>query len=167
MLYATLTHKRGAIPALSFRTVVLLIASGAVATVAFDIWGQVLSVWLGLGNLSPDGLARSLLGTFGLPNGAPEGLFMHLFVVGLIAYPVGWLFVFRPLTERMGMSWLAGSAIYGFVLWLVAIGGVTLIAEGVPLFLNFTRIAWVALVGHVLYGIVCGWTVQVIDRDPA
>ena len=45
------------------------------------------------------------------------------------------------------------SAVYGFGLWIFAIGGITMIA-GLPFFLGFTGITWVALVGHVLYGIV-------------
>ena len=41
----------------------------------------------------------------------------------------------------------------GFGLWIFAIGGITALA-GLPFFLNFTGIAWVALIGHVLYAIV-------------
>ncbi len=45
------------------------------------------------------------------------------------------------------------AVLYGFGLWVFAIGGITAVA-GLPFFLNFTGITWVALVGHVLYGIV-------------
>ena len=36
---------------------------------------------------------------------------------------------------------------------MFAIGGIAFVA-GLPFFLNFTVITWVALAGHVLYGIV-------------
>ncbi|MEM8570860.1 MAG: hypothetical protein AAGG56_08095 [Pseudomonadota bacterium] len=155
------------LPALSVWTLGLMFISGFVATNAFDLWGQVISPALGFATLSPHGLAKSLLGTFGLPNNDFAGYFVHFYLVGLIGYPVGWLFIFKPVWtavtgDRFG--WFVPSAIYGFGLWLFAIGGITFIA-GLPFFLNFTGIAWVALVGHVLYGIVLVAVLQVIDRD--
>ena len=149
------------VPPLTIRTLGLLFVAGFAATLAFDFWGQVVSPGLGFANLSPHGLAKSLLGSFGLPNGDFAGYFVHFYLVGLIGYPFGWLLVFRPVWQalagdRLGggtASWLVPSAIYGFGLWLFAIGGITAVA-GLPFFLGFTEIAWVALVGHVLYGIV-------------
>lgn len=52
-----------------------------------------------------------------------------------------------------GGGWFVPAVLYGFGLWVFAIGGITAVA-GLPFFLNFTGITWVALVGHVLYGIV-------------
>ncbi len=154
-----------AIPDLSARTLGLMFVSGCVATMAFDLWGQVISPGLGFANLSPHGLAKSLLGTFGLPNGDFAGYFVHFYLVGLIGYPVGWLFVFAPLWSRTvgAGGWFAPAAVYGFGLWVFAIGGITAIA-GLPFFLGFTGIAWVALVGHVLYGIVLVAVLRAIDR---
>ena len=145
--------------------VATMLLSGAAGTVAFDLWGQAIAPWLGLGNLAPVGLARSLLGSLGLPNGAPAGNFMHLFLVGLVAYPLGWMLIARPILARVlpSLGWIAGSAIYGFGLWIFAIGGVTAVA-GLPFFLGFTTIAWVALVGHVLYGIVQVATLEWLAR---
>lgn len=143
------------LPALSFNTLGLMFISGFFATLAFDFWGQIVSPGLGFANLSPHGLAQSLLGSLGLPNNAFAGYFVHFYVVGLIGYPVGWLFIFAPLWQRIvgTTHWLLPSAIYGFGLWIFAIGGITSLA-GLPFFLNFSGIVWVALVGHVLYGIV-------------
>lgn len=59
--------------------------------------------------------------------------------------------------------WFLPSAIYGFGLWVFAIGGITTIA-GLPFFLNFTGITWVALVGHVLYGIVLVAVLSLIEK---
>lgn len=146
----------GPFPKPSFHLLGLMFVAGFVATMAFDFWGQVVSPGLGFANLSPHGLARSLLGTLGLPNNDFAGYFFHFYLVGLIGYPVGWLFVFKPVwTTVLGtkFGWFIPSAVYGFGLWVFAIGGITTLA-GLPFFLNFTGITWVALVGHVLYGIV-------------
>lgn len=153
------------LPAPNVQTLGLMFISGFFATIAFDLWGQFISPNLGFATLSPHGLAKSLLGTLGLPNGDFAGYFMHFYAVGLIGYPVGWLFIFAPLWKRIvgDTHWFLPSAIYGFGLWVFAIGGITAIA-GLPLFLNFTGITWVALVGHVLYGIVMVAAMRAIDR---
>ena len=74
-------------------------------------------------------------------------------------------FIFAPIWARVVGSthWFVPSAIYGFGLWVFAIGVITAIA-GLPLFLGFTGITWVALVGHTLYGIVLVAVMQVIAR---
>lgn len=152
---ASNSRAAASLPALSFNTLGLMFVSGFFATLAFDFWGQIVSPGLGFANLSPHGLAQSLLGSLGLPNNAFAGYFVHFYLVGLIGYPVGWLFIFAPLWQRIvgTTHWLLPSAIYGFGLWIFAIGGITSLA-GLPFFLNFSGIVWVALVGHVLYGIV-------------
>ncbi|MEM7440893.1 MAG: hypothetical protein AAF393_14940 [Pseudomonadota bacterium] len=154
------------VPSFGFNLLGLMFVSGFFGTVAFDFWGQILSPGLGFANLSPHGLARSLLGSLGLPNGNFAGYFMHFYLVGLIGYPVGWLFVFRPVWNAVTggtMHWFIPSAIYGFGLWVFAIGGITFIA-GLPFFLNFTGITWVALVGHVLYGIVMVLVIEMMEK---
>ena len=155
----------GTPPAINATTLGLMFIAGFFATLAFDFWGQVVSPGLGFANLSPHGLAKSLLGTFGLPNGDFAGYFMHFYLVGLIGYPVGWFFIFAPIWGRVfgATHWFIPSAIYGFGIFLFAIGGITAIA-GLPFFLGFTGITWVAMVGHVLYGIVLVATLQVVDR---
>lgn len=155
----------GTLPPISAQTLGMLFVAGFFASIAFDLWGQVISPALGFANLSPHGLARSLLGALGLPNNDFAGYFMHFYLVGLVGYPVGWMFIFAPVWRAvMGpTNWILPSAVYGFGLWLFAIGGITAIA-GLPFFLNFTGITWVALVGHVLYGIVLVAVLQLIDR---
>ncbi|MEM7642680.1 MAG: hypothetical protein AAF366_09140 [Pseudomonadota bacterium] len=166
---ASTTHIQtsgGDLPSISVQTLGLMFIAGFFATMAFDLWGQVISPALGFATLSPHGLAKSLLGTVGLPNGDFAGYFVHFYLVGLIGYPVGWLFVFRPLWARVlgdAGGWFVQSAVYGYGLWVFAIGGITMIA-GLPFFLNFTGITWVALVGHVLYGIVMVAAMRAIDR---
>lgn len=154
-----------AMPRLTVPTLGMMFISGVVATIAFDLWGQVISPALGFANLSPHGLAKSLLAAFGLPNSDFAGYFVHFYLVGLIGYPIGWLFVFRPIWNAVigSGNWLLPALVYGFGLWVFAIGGITAIA-GLPLFLGFTGITWVALVGHVLYGVVMVAVMQLIRR---
>jgi len=160
------TAAAGRFPQLTAALVGQMFIAGAIATMAFDLWGQVISPGIGLATLSPHGLARGLLGTLGLPNSNYAGYFVHFYLVGLIAYPVGWLVVFKPIWDQVmngAGGWIVPSAIYGFGLWVFAIGGITAIA-GMPVFLGFTGITWVALVGHVLYGIVLGAVFSALAR---
>ena len=152
-------------PALNRQTLGLMFISGFFATIAFDLWGQAISPALGFATLSPHGLARSLLSTLGLPAGNFAGYFVHFYLVGLVGYPISWLFVFAPAWNRIVGSthMVVPSAIYGFGLWIFAIGGITTIA-GLPFFLGFTGITWVALVGHVVYGIVMVAVMRMINR---
>lgn len=146
---------------------ILMTMSGAVATIAFDLWGQVVSPGvLGWANLAPVPLATQTVQVLTGIQSREMGHFMHLFLVGLIAYPFGWLYVFRPLQERLvpGLPWLVSSALYGFALFLLAIGFVAgPLLAGNPWFLGFTSITWVALIGHVLYGIVCAAIVRLLE----
>ncbi|MCK7612935.1 hypothetical protein [Roseibium sediminicola] len=165
---ASNSRASASLPAISFNTLGLMFISGFFATIAFDSWGQVVSPGIGFANLSPHGLAQSLLGSLGLPNNAFAGYFVHFYVVGLIGYPIGWLYIFAPLWRRIigNTYWLLPSAIYGFGLWVFAIGGITSVA-GLPFFLNFSGIVWVALVGHVLYGIVLVAMLKLIESRNA
>jgi hypothetical protein len=169
MTYADTSHKPS-IPPLNTATIGLMFLAGTVATIAFDTWGQIISPGIGWANLSPHGLARSLLSTLGLPANEFAGYFVHFYLVGLIGYPVGWLFIFKPVWDRVlggfggGFGgWFVPAAVYGFGLWIFAIGGITAIA-GLPFFLNFTGITWVALIGHVLYGIVLVLVMRIAAR---
>lgn len=158
--------KAGGLPSVNFQTLGLMFISGFFATLAFDFWGQVISPGLGFANLSPHGLAKSLLGSLGLPDNDFAGYFVHFYLVGLIGYPVGWLFIFAPIWNKISgpnPAGLLAAVVYGFGLWVFAIGGITAIA-GLPLFLNFTGITWVALVGHVLYGVVMVAVMQRVQR---
>ncbi|MDB6177329.1 hypothetical protein PAF17_07370 [Paracoccus sp. Z330] len=164
-LNTALPDVNGATRRLNAETLKAIVISGAVGTVSFDLWGQAISPMLGFANLAPVGLARSLLGALGLPNGAPAGNLMHYFLVGLLAYPIGWLFLFRPAQQRLlpSMPALLSAVLYGIALWVFAIGGVTAVA-GLKFFLGFKGITWVALVGHVFYAVAAALTFDHLAR---
>lgn len=152
-------------PTISTNTLMLILFSGAIGTMAFDIFGRAISPMLGYASLAPVGLARGFLGQLGLPNGAPYGHLMHLFVVGMLAYPIGWLFVARPFFRRFAPTapWIATSVVYGVGLWVFAIGGIATFAGNKP-FLGFTGITYVALVGHVVYAIAGAAAVTYLEK---
>ena len=91
---------------------------------------------------------------------------MHFYLVGLIGYPIGWIFIFVPFWQRVAgeAHWFTPSAIYGFGLWVFATGGVKLVA-GLPFFLDFIGITRGAVVGHVVCGIVMVAVLKRIDRS--
>lgn len=78
------------------------------------------------------------------------------YATGMIAYPLGWVLVARPLMKRFAPSLgvMLGAAIYGVGLWVFALFIMANLVVGMPAFLGFTGITWVALVGHVIYALV-------------
>jgi len=146
-------------------TLMLLFFSGAISTIAFDIWGQVISPGpLNWANLAPVPLATQTINVLTGIQSREAGHFLHLFLVGLVAYPFGYLFIARPILSKLNMNWFVAGTLYGIGLFVVAIGIIAgpLIA-GNPWFLNWGGITYVALIGHTLYGIVCAAAVQYLE----
>ncbi|MEZ5825754.1 MAG: hypothetical protein R3C97_13730 [Geminicoccaceae bacterium] len=139
---------------ISVAALVPALLAGSAATVAFDLFGQALSPLAGFAKLAPVGLADATIkALFGasLPG---AGYLLHM-LVGLISYPLGWLLVARPLAARLAPSmpeWLVAAA-YGIGLWIFALFGMAHLLVGMPAFLGFTGITWVALAGHVIYAL--------------
>lgn len=148
------------IPSLSAYTLVTILVSGAIATVFFDLFGQAISPMLGFANLAPVPLATQTWGViFGQPY-TPGGHLLH-YVAGLFAYPFGWMFIWRPIVERiLPLPWLLSSVLYGVGLWIFALYIMAHLVAGNPAFLGFTGITWVALAGHVLFAIVAAIVVR-------
>ncbi|WP_211099991.1 hypothetical protein [Acuticoccus kandeliae] len=148
------------LPSLSLRTLWTMIVAGSVATVAFDFFGQALSPMLGFANLAPVPLAtQSWQVLFGEAY-APGGHLMH-YVAGLVAYPLGWMLLARPIAERVApqLHWFVAATAYGVLLWVFALYIMAHLVAGNPAFLGFTGITWVALVGHVLFA----WVAAAVD----
>jgi len=133
---------------------VTMLVGGALATVAFDFFGQSLSPILGFGNLAPVPLANQTIQVLFGQTYAPGAQFLHYFA-GLVAYPLGWMAV-EPLRARYAptVPVLAVAAAYGIALWVFALFVMAHLIAGNPAFLGFTQITWVALVGHVLFALV-------------
>ncbi|WP_236638353.1 hypothetical protein [Mangrovicoccus ximenensis] len=132
-----------------------VLTAGAFATVAFDFFGQSLSPGLGFAGLAPVPLANQVIRTVIGAESLPGAHALH-YMAGMIAYPAGWVLVAEPLRRLIlpQLHWLAAAALYGVVLWIFALYVMASLVAGNPPFLGFAQIAWVALVGHVLFAIV-------------
>ena len=150
-----------AFPEISATTIFAVLFAGALATVAFDLFGQALAPAAGFAKLAPVGLAKSTLKTvFGA---APKGFgeLLH-YATGLIAYPLGWLLVARPIWKTVApkLHWIVPAAAYGAVLWVFALYVIAHLVTGAPAFLGFSGITWVALWGHILFALVFAWAYE-------
>jgi hypothetical protein len=135
-----------------------LLFAGALATVAFDIFGQGISPAFGLAKLAPDGLTNGTLNA--LFGSAPKGAgdLMH-YATGMLAYPLGWFLIARPIWKAVmpRLHWVLSAAAYGVALWIFALYGVAHFVAGMKPFLGFTGITWVALWGHIIFALVVAW----------
>ncbi len=150
--------------------ILLSIIAGSVATIAFDLWGSVISPALGFPKLSPVALGTQTVKVLTGIDTPIAGSFMHLFLVGLVAYPIGWFAVARPLQLKIMPSLPVAltSVAYGLGLFVLAIG---IIAgpwiAGNPWSLNWAPITYVSLFAHVPYAVVLVATINAVDRMAA
>lgn len=146
------------------RTIWNVLIAGALATIAFDLFGKGLSPLFGFSKLAPVGLAtQSLKSIFGaIPKGS--GDIAHA-LTGLIAYPLGWVLIARPVQQKMipALPWPVTAIVYGIGLWVFALYIMASLVSGNKPFLGWTGITWVALWGHILYALVAAY---VIEKGP-
>jgi len=156
-----------AIPQVNKSTIITLLVSGAFAILAFDFFGQTISPILKVlgsdyigAKLAPVGLANASLGvitglggkfmsTYGIGHG------MHA-LTGLIIYPAGYMFAARPISQKIApfVPWWVTGIAYGVVLWVFALYIMAHLVAGNPPFLGWGNITWVALWGHIVFGLV-------------
>lgn len=137
------------------RTAFTLLAAGALATVAFDVFGQALSPLLGYAKLAPVGLAGATLNTVFGANPAGAAYLLHS-LTGLIFYVIGYYAIARPVQRAVlpQLRWSVTATLYGVALWVFALYGMAHLVAGMKPFLGFTGITWVALWGHIVYAVV-------------
>jgi len=157
---------------------VSILFAGSAGIVAFDLFGQFLSPLLkGIASpvlgakLAPVPLAQSALSELtGIPGkelralGIPYGL--HI-LTGLIAYPLGWFLMVRPIWQRVApaLHWSLPATAYGIGLWIFAVYIMAHLVAGNPPFLGWGSITWVALWGHIIFALVAAGVIQA--RHPA
>lgn len=120
------------------------LAMGAAGLVVWEIFARLIAPhWIGFA-LDPTGLIEAALGATG---GVAQAI--HI-VTGLIFFPLGYLFVARPLANRLlpALPWPLLGLGYGIALWVFALYGMAHLLAGMPPFLGFEPIAWASLVGH-------------------
>ena len=162
-----------------------LLAAGAFATIGFDLFGQSLSPMIqGLlgvdgsfigAKLAPAPLAAQSLGVLTGLSGQVIGSLglghaVHA-LTGVVLYPLGYALLARPIanavsTRVLGRAapwWVTGAA-FGAVLWAFALYVMAHLVAGNPPFLGWGGLTWVALWGHVLYGLVVAGVVARRER---
>jgi hypothetical protein len=109
------------------------------------------------GPLEPAALVQSV---FGLDSRFVAEL-IHL-VVGFVFYPLGYLFVARPLAQAIvpSLPWWLVAAGFGVGLWIFALYVMAHLIAGLPAFLDFIPLAWASFGGHVIFGVVIGAVVR-------
>ena len=153
------------LPTLTLHSLMTLLIAGALATTAFDFYGKALSPMLGHATLAPVPLANGLIKTLTGAGWRPGANFLHYFA-GMVAYPLGWWLIARPLMKTVtpSLHWLVGATAYGVALWVLALYLIAHLLVGNPAFLGFTGITWVALAGHILLALVAAWVIE--SRHP-
>ncbi len=132
-----------------------ILVAGALATIAFDFFGQVLAPASGFAQLAPVGLANATIKALFGAGYRPGAEGLHL-AAGLLAYPLGWLLIARPVWQATlpKLPIIIPAIAYGIVLWIFALYIMAHLVAGMKPFLGFTGITWVALWGHIVYALV-------------
>lgn len=143
------------------RTLFTLLSAGALATVAFDAFGQGLSPLLGYAKLAPVGLASSTLKQVFGASPAGTAYLLHI-VTGLVAYTLGYFLIARPVQRAVlpRLHWSLTAIVYGVALWVFALYIMAHLVAGMPAFLGFTGITWVALWGHIVFALVAAAVIE-------
>ncbi|HVL72907.1 MAG TPA: hypothetical protein VM434_13640 [Beijerinckiaceae bacterium] len=146
-------------PPLARETLITALLAGIAADLTWEFWARAITPFLpGVGGpLEPAALVQSV---FGLDSRL-AGEIIHL-VVGFVFYPLGYLFVARPIARVVtpGLPWWAVAAGFGVGLWIFALYVMAHLIAGLPAFLGFIPLAWASLAGHVIFGLVVGAVVR-------
>jgi hypothetical protein len=148
---------RTLLPALTTRLMITALIAGAAADLTWEVWARGVTPLLVGGPLEPAALVQSV---FGLGSRFAAEL-IHL-VVGVVFYPLGYLFVARPLQRAIlpNLPTVLTGAGFGVGLWIFALYVMAHLIAGLPPFLGFIPLTWVSLVGHLLFGIVVALVVR-------
>ncbi|MBH0237193.1 hypothetical protein [Methylobrevis albus] len=152
------THPdRQLFPAVTPALAVTIVLAGLSADVLWEVWARLITPIFVGGPLEPAGLVQSV---FGLQSRFLAEL-IHA-AVGIIAYPIGYLFVARPLQRALlpGLPLLLTGIGFGIGLWIFALYVMAHLIAGLPAFLGFIPLTWASLVGHVIFGVTVALVVR-------
>lgn len=146
-------------PPLTGRTLVTAMMAGLAADLTWEFWARIITPLLpGVGGpLEPAGLIQSVFGF----NNWLLGEAIHL-GVGFLAYPIGYLFVARPLQRAIipGLPWWLTATGFGIGLWIFALYVMAHLIAGFPPFLGWIPLTWASLGGHIVFGLMVGLIVR-------
>lgn len=145
------------------RLLTLLIA-GALGTLVFGIFGEVVSPLLGGSRLAPVPLAGSVFKTIAGFGSKPAAHGLH-YLAGMVCYPLAFALIARPIWMRFApaLPWYAVAVCFGVLQWVGALYVLAHLVAGMPPFLNFSGITWAALWGHILYALTAVGVSQHLD----
>ena len=138
-------------PPLIGAVIVSALIAGLAADLTWEFWARLITpLWVG-GPLEPAGLIQSV---FGFQN-KPLAELIHA-VVGIVFYPLGYLYIARPIawTITPFLPWWIVAVGFGIGLWTFALYVMAHLIAGLPAFLGFGPLSWASLIGHILFGIV-------------
>ena len=154
---SSLSSTAARMPDLSGPTLVTAMLAGVAADLTWEIWARLITpLWVG-GPLEPAALVQSV---FGLESRLVAEI-IHL-VVGFLFYPLGYLFIARPIAAAIvpWAPWWLVAIGYGIGLWIFALYVMAHLIAGLPPFLGFIPLTWASLIGHLLFAIVLAWVVR-------
>jgi hypothetical protein len=156
---AAIAPPKSLFPPLTRDLATTALIAGITADLTWEFWARVITPFIpGVGGpLEPAALVQSV---FGLDSRLVAEL-IHL-VVGFVFYPLGYLFVARPLANAIlpSLPWWLVAAGFGIGLWIFALYVMAHLIAGLPAFLDFIPLAWASLGGHVIFGIAVGAVVR-------
>lgn len=138
-----------------------ILFAGAAADITWEIWARLITpLWVG-GPLQPAALVQSVFGF----NNLLLAEVIHA-VVGIVFYPIGYLFIARPLQRLIvpGLPLVLTGAGFGVGLWIFALYVMAHLFAGLPPFLGFITLTWASLIGHILFGVVVAYVVRLLER---
>jgi hypothetical protein len=145
------------LPRLTGSLLLSALLAGLAADISWEIWARAITpLWLG-GPLEPAALVQSV---FGLQSRIAAEL-IHL-VVGVLFYPLGYLYIARPLARVLVpfLPWWVVGLGFGLGLWVFALYVMAHLFAGLPAFLGFIPLAWASLIGHLIFGLVTATVVR-------
>jgi hypothetical protein len=153
-------------PPLTVATLVTALLAGAAADLTWEVWARIITPLIpGVGGpLEPAALVQSV---FGLQSRL-LGEIIHL-VVGFAFYPLGYLFIARPLQRLIipGLPWPLTALGYGAGLFVFALYVMAHLIAGFPPFLDWVPLSYCSLAGHLLFGLMVGTVVWIRETAHA
>lgn len=145
------------LPPLTVATLMTAVLAGAAAGLVWEGWARLVTPLLVGGPLQPAALVRSV---FGLDSWFWAEI-IHA-VVGVVFYPLGYLYIARPLARIVTpiLPWWAVGAGFGVGLWIFALYVMAHLIAGLPPFLGFVPLAWASLADHVVFGVTTAAVVR-------
>lgn len=138
-----------------------IIFAGLAADITWEVWARLITpLWIG-GPLEPAALIQSVFGF----NNLLVAEIIHA-IVGIVFYPIGYLFIARPLQRLVlpTLPLIVTGIGFGIGLWIFALYVMAHLFGGQPAFLGFVPLTWASLVGHMLFGIVVAFVVRKMER---